>query len=173
MKVNYVSGPRALENLDTLVGHRAALSIRQTQHVELLLHPTGADSQYQTAVGEQIDRGKLTRVAQRISIWSDQNARTQLERGGAGRHRTHRHRRIQHIVPRLVGPLSRSIGDMSTARSGRHAYVVGEPHRVETGCFGKLRDSDRPHFFQRSGLQEKVVLVPITDAVRGSVDSDV
>src|SRR6185437_16650976 len=61
----------------------------------------------------------------------------------------------------------------STARSGRHANVVGKPHRVETGCFGKLRDSDRPHFLQRSSLQKKVVLVPITDAVRGSVDSDV
>src|SRR6266851_7244301 len=101
MKIHHLS-PRALENLDTLVSHRAALSVRQAKDIELLLHPAGANPKHQTAAGEQIDGGELPRVAERIPIRGDQHARAQLERGRAGCHRTHRDRSIQHIVTRLV-----------------------------------------------------------------------
>ena len=124
-----VLGPQRAQDLDVLVGARAALGGIDAERAELLLHPPGPDAQHEAAVAQDIERGDLRGEVDRVAVGQDQHARAEPHAIGDGADHRQRHQRVEPLHPRRHRHLRPGVAVRVLARALVRAAPRGAPPR--------------------------------------------
>ena len=143
VKLDIAAGPDGAHRCDVLVVACAAPLPRDTERIELFLHPADADAQLDPAAGEVVQRGQFLREHQGVALRQDQDAGAQSQRRRCGSDVGQPDQWIRNRRLRSCGNLS--IGRVRIGRRDRrrHDDMFAAPHRLESHRLGNPGDLQR------------------------------
>src|SRR5258706_354452 len=142
------AGPQLLHHVEDLVGSRASGSERLAEHIELLLHPPGADPKQEPPPAEVLDRERGVGCEKRVSDGEGQGAAAEVD---GGRRRRHRREQAPNVVEWRLGGVSRLatvVVWIDTTKLERRGHVVADPDRLPAGLLGGPRDRGEPIYVE-------------------------